>query len=102
MKAVNILLVLLVILAGSYASPAFGAAKTVVLEVEPQSMYCSMCAITLKKSLTRVPGVSKVSVNYEKKEATVTYDDEKVATEALTKATGNAGYPSKVKGEVGQ
>ncbi len=97
MKAVYTLLVLLVIWAGGAALPAYGASKTAVLEMEQQSMYCSMCAITLKKSLTRVPGVSKVSVNYEKKEATVTYDDDKVATEALTKATGAAGYPSKVK-----
>ncbi|MBI3580471.1 MAG: cation transporter, partial [Nitrospinae bacterium] len=58
--------------------------------------------ITVKKALSRVQGVSKVSVSYEKKEATVMYDDEKTAVEALTKATGAAGYPSKLKGGVKQ
>jgi mercuric ion binding protein len=36
-----------------------------------------------------------VSASYERKEAVVTFDDGKASVEALTKATANAGYPSK-------
>ena len=44
-----------------------------------------------------VPGVSRVSVSYEAKTATVTYDDSKTGVKALTGATTNAGYPSNPK-----
>jgi len=58
-------------------------------------MYCETCPITVKKALSRVPGVSKVAVSFEKKEAVVVYDDVKVGVRALTEATANAGFPSK-------
>ncbi len=50
--------------------------------------------ITVKKALEKVSGVSKVEVRYEKKQVLVTFDDAKTNTEALVKATTNAGYPS--------
>jgi mercuric ion binding protein len=60
-------------------------------------MYCEACPITVKKALSRVPGVSNVSVSFEKKEAVVTFDDAKASVDSLTKATANAGFPSKPK-----
>jgi len=68
--------------------------KTVTLDV--QNMTCSLCPITVKKSLEKVSGVSAVKVDFDKKTATVTYDADKARPEALTKATTNAGYPSTV------
>ena len=68
------------------------ATKTVTLDVK--NMTCSLCPITVKKSLEKVSGVSVVKVDFDKKTATVTYDPNKVMPEALTKATTNAGYPS--------
>lgn len=68
--------------------------KTVTLTV--QNMTCELCPITVKKSLEKVPGVSSVTVDFDKKTATVTYDGDKAHPEALTKATTNAGYPSAV------
>jgi mercuric ion binding protein len=58
-------------------------------------MYCEMCPITVKKALSKVPGVSNVDASYDRKEAVVTFDDTKASIEALTGATANAGYPSK-------
>ena len=79
------------------ASPAaLAAEKTVTLAV--QNMYCAACSHTVKASLEAVPGVSRVSVSYEAKTATVTYDDGKTGVKALTAATTNAGYPSAPKG----
>lgn len=69
--------------------------KTVTLAV--QNMTCELCPITVKKSLEKVPGVSAVKVDFDKKTATVNYDADKAQPEALTKATTNAGYPSTVQ-----
>jgi mercuric ion binding protein len=69
--------------------------KTVTLSV--QNMTCEMCPITVKKSLEKVPGVSAVKVDFDKKTAIVTYDADKALPEALTTATTNTGYPSTVQ-----
>ena len=76
-------------------SAAFAETKTVTLSVP--GMNCDLCPLTIKKAISRVPGVASVGASYEKKEAVVTYDDSKTSVEALTKATANAGYPSTVK-----
>jgi len=49
--------------------------------------------------LSKVDGVSKVEVSYEKKEARVTFDDAKTNTKALVKATADAGFPSKAESD---
>lgn len=76
-------------------TPALAAPKTVTLEVP--GMTCAACPITVKTALTKVEGVAKAEVSFEKKEAVVTFDDAKTKVEALTEATKNAGYPSTVK-----
>lgn len=75
------------------SSPAFAEVKTVTLSVP--GMTCGLCPITIKKAISKVPGVINVEASYEKQQAVVTYDDAKATIEALTKATANAGYPSK-------
>jgi mercuric ion binding protein len=66
--------------------------RTVTLAV--QNMYCADCPFIVRKSLEAVPGVSKAVVSYKEKTAVVTYDDAKADVTALTRATGEAGYPS--------
>ena len=75
-------------------APALAATRTVMLHVD--NMYCEMCPLTVKKGLTKVDGVSAAQVSFEKKTATVTYDDAKTNVAALIAATTNAGYPSRV------
>lgn len=87
--------ILVVILAFGFAASAFAAVRTVTLSVP--GMYCAVCPITVKKALQKVPGVSKVEVSFEKKEAVVTFDDAKTSVKALEDATFEAGYESKVK-----
>ena len=77
------------------ASPVWAAPKTVTLVVS--NMTCETCPITVKKALTKVEGVSTAKVDFDKKEAVVTFDDAKTNAKALTKATTDAGYPSTVK-----
>lgn len=77
------------------AAPVWAATQTVTLSVP--GMTCPACPITVKKALSRVEGVDKVGVAFEKREAVVTFDDAKTSVRQLTKATEDAGYPSSVK-----
>ncbi|QJD28573.1 mercury resistance system periplasmic binding protein MerP [Methylococcus geothermalis] len=82
------------VFASLVATPAWAAIQTVTLSVP--GMTCAACPITVKKALSKVDGVSKVDVNFEKRQAVVTFDDARTHVEALTKATADAGYPSEV------
>ncbi len=77
------------------AAPAWASPRTVTLNVS--GMTCPACPVTVKKALEKVPGVSKIEVRYEKKQMLVTFDDAKTDTNALVKATTDAGYPSQVE-----
>ena len=77
------------------AAPALAATKTVTLSVP--GMTCAACPFTVKAALSKVEGVSKTDVIFDKREATVSFDDAKTSVQALMKATTNAGYPSTLK-----
>lgn len=81
-------------LASLLATGAAAAERTVTLKVE--GMTCALCGPTVKKSLERVQGVTKVQIDADKEIAVVVFDDAKANIEALTKATTNAGYPSRL------
>ncbi len=83
------------VLATFIIAPAWAAPQTVTLSVS--KMTCAACPITVKKALSRVPGVTEVSVSYEKQQATVVFDDTQTNVAALTRATTDAGYPSTVE-----
>lgn len=55
--------------------------------------------VSVKRSLTKIDGVTKADVSLEKAEAVVTFDDAKTSTDALLRATKDAGYPSTLKKE---
>lgn len=76
-----------------FASPAWCDTRTVKLELP--TMDCPVCPITVRQALKRVPGVGEVQVNYERREAIVTFDDARTTTDALMRATRDVGYPSK-------
>jgi mercuric ion binding protein len=76
-------------------APAWAAMQTVTLSVP--GMTCESCPITVKHALSKVDGVSKTDVSFERRQAVVTFDDAKTSVPKLTKATEDAGYPSSVK-----
>lgn len=92
MKKLSALMSILVL-----AGPLWAAKQTVTLSVP--GMDCATCPITVKKALTKVPGVLAVNSNLDKRETTVTFDGAKTTVEALTHATREAGYPSSVAGK---
>ena len=77
------------------ASLAMAKQQTVLLNVP--TMDCATCPITIKAALTKVPGVSKVKVSYEKREAVIVYDDARATVADLKKATEDVGYPAMLK-----
>lgn len=79
----------------SLVAPAFAVERTVTLEVG--NMTCASCPYIVKKSLEHVPGVTTVAVSFEKKTATVSFDAVMTSIAELTRATGNAGYPSRLR-----
>ena len=91
----NLLSILVLSAALSVSMPAFAALKTVTLNVP--GMDCPVCPLAVKQSLKKVPGVAQVNVQYEARQATVTYDDARTTPKALAEATARAGYPSTVK-----
>src|SRR5215469_3218622 len=91
MKNLKVMLVAVVAVL-VFIAPVWASPKTVTLNVS--KMTCAACPITVKKALQKVPGVSKVDVSYEKKQAVVTFDDAKTNLGSLVKATTDAGYPS--------
>ncbi|MDO9468545.1 MAG: mercury resistance system periplasmic binding protein MerP [Thiobacillus sp.] len=78
------------------ASPAFAAPQTVILAVP--GMSCAACPITVKKALTRVDGVTRAEVDYDKRQVIVSFDDAKADVAKLMQATADAGYPSTLSG----
>ena len=77
-------------------TPVCAASRTVTLAVP--TMDCPVCPITVKKALARGAGVHQVEVNFDKRVASVTFDDAETSVESLTQATRDAGYPSTLAG----
>ena len=82
-------------LVAAFSAPAFAAPQTVTLAVP--SMTCAACPFTVKQSLSKINGVTKTDVSFEKRQAVVSFDDAKTSVQVITKATADAGYPSTVK-----
>ncbi|MGH9557506.1 MAG: heavy-metal-associated domain-containing protein [Terriglobales bacterium] len=94
MRTVVSLLVAVLLLAG------VALAKDVTAEIKVSGMTCGACAGGLQKTLERQKGVRKAEVSYEKRLATIVYDDaqtnEKELREAINK-TGFKAEPSKTQ-----
>ncbi len=88
----KLLILLLINTSVLIAVPASAASKSVTLSVP--GMNCAVCPMTVKKALKKVRGVKSAAVDFDSKQAVVTFDDEKTSVEALTRATAAAGYPS--------
>lgn len=88
-------LFLTLMLASQLIVPVWATEQSITLSVP--GMNCPVCPITVRKALEKVDGVKSAEVDYNSKRATVIFDDQVTATEALTKATENVGYPSTVR-----
>ena len=73
------------------------AAEPKMAQLEVSGMSCSLCPLTVRKALERVPGVLDAKADLATHSAQVRYDPDKVSAEALAKAVSDAGFPTKVK-----
>jgi len=90
-------LIALPLLATLLAAPQFVFAKQQTVSLNVPTMDCATCPITIKAALVKVPGVAKVKVSYEKREAVIVYDDAQATVADLKKATEDVGYPAMLK-----
>lgn len=72
-----------------------GEPKRVVLDVP--GMDCSLCPISVKKALERIPGVLEAKADLTTKSAEATFDPDRTSPQALARAVTNAGYPASVR-----
>lgn len=64
--------------------------KTVTMPVE--GMSCSSCVSNVKKTVKALTGVQNVEVSLEKRQATITYAQEQISPEQISKAINDKGY----------
>ncbi len=76
------------------ADGASAAERTVTLQVD--NLFCATCPYIVKRTLSRIPGVTEVEVSYQEKTAVVTFDDRKTDLAALLAATAGTGFPATV------
>jgi len=76
---------------------AAGAAEPVRVTLDVPGMNCSLCPISVRKALERVPGVVRAKADLDMKSAEVVYDPGKVSPEALAKAVTDAGYAASIR-----
>lgn len=76
-------------------STAFAAEQTVTLAVD--NMYCALCPVTVRKAIEAVDGVAAVKVDFDRKEAVVTFEDTRTSWQVAAAASTNAGYPAHLK-----
>ena len=71
-----------------------GSDQNIVMEI--QGMTCEVCAVAVKRALSDVQGVKRVTVSYDQKKAWLVVD-KTVADETLSNALKKAGdYEGKV------
>ncbi|MCK6374827.1 MAG: mercury resistance system periplasmic binding protein MerP [Zoogloea sp.] len=73
------------------------AADTRTVTLDVTKMDCAACPIAVRKALEKVPGVGSAKVDFKTRRAVVAFDPAKTPTEALTRATADAGFPSSVQ-----
>ena len=74
---------------------AFAAEQAVVLKVDKMK-DCPSCPYIVKQTLARVAGVTDVMIAYEEQTVIVSFDDGQTDVAAITAATANSGFPSRI------
>ncbi len=86
MRTVATLLVATLLTAG------VALAKDVTTEIKVSGMTCGACAGGLQKTLERQKGVSRAEVSYEKRLATIVYDNAQTSEKELRDAINKTGF----------
>lgn len=87
-NAVSALIMALVLALGAISVSA--ATQTVTIKVE--GMHCGGCSSSVTKALKATPGVEDAQVSFEKGEAVIKYDDQKVTVAKLREVITGTGF----------
>lgn len=68
------------------------SAVTRTITVRVEGMHCGGCASSIEKKLKATVGVEDARVSFEKKEAWIQFDDQKVTESQLREAITSTGY----------
>jgi mercuric ion binding protein len=75
--------------------PAQAAVSEQTLTFAIENMTCALCPVTVRKAMEKVPGVKSVTVDFDKKTATVVFDPAVATPEKIATASTDVGYPAK-------
>ena len=91
MKSKSLVMAIAAFLVVAFTSiGALAVTKKSTIRVE--GMKCSKCTGSVEKALKATPGVEKVEMNLERKEAIVEYDDAKVTEAKLREVINATGF----------
>lgn len=76
------------------AQPAAVETKTFTID----NMTCALCPLTVKTAMEQVEGVRSVTIDFDTKTATVTFDPTATSPATIAAASTNAGYPARPAG----
>lgn len=71
--------------------------RTERVTIAIEGMHCESCAAGIKSMLKRTSGVVAAEVSYQRKEAVVDYDPEKITPNKIVETITNLGYKARVK-----
>ena len=91
MKSKSVVVAIAVFLMIAFTSiSALAVTKKATIRVD--GMMCGKCTGSVQKALKATPGVEKVEVSLERKEAVVEYDDAKVTEAKLREVINSTGF----------
>jgi len=73
-------------------APVETADRTQVFAVD--GMTCATCPIAVKNAMASVTGVKSVSVDFDRKRATVVFDAARATPAVIARAASDAGFPT--------
>ncbi|PZR20465.1 MAG: mercuric transport protein MerTP [Flavobacterium psychrophilum] len=66
--------------------------KNKKIELTVNGMTCSSCEMHIESEVKKLPGVSFIKASYERKSATIEYDEQKVDLNKIIKSINSTGY----------
>lgn len=71
---------------------AVASADTTTVTIRVEGMHCGNCSASVTKKLKATAGVEDVKVSFEKKEAWIKFDDQKITVAQLREVINSTGF----------
>jgi copper chaperone CopZ len=68
------------------------SASTATVTIRVEGMHCGNCSASIQKKLKATAGVEDVRVSFEKKEAWVKFDDQRISVAKLREIINSTGF----------